>query len=169
MGTNSALQIAAYRHMCRIPIITIISKLLDVNLISIVIFNVIKSILLEKCLVKSIKLILLEKNIVKSKLILLKKCLVKSIVLTLCHTQVTEHRCRIDGCSRNLPDVSFGPETRCTIMSFLIPYVKLLEGYDDYCLRCDAVYTERSLPFWWRRLLPSSSDRRLRQQGPAKV
>ena len=75
----------------------------------------------------------------KKKLILLEKCLVKSNVLTLCHTQVTEHHCRIDGCSRNMPHVTFGAETRCTVMSFLAPYVKLLEGCEDYCLRCDAV------------------------------
>jgi hypothetical protein len=75
----------------------------------------------------------------KNRLILLEEYPVKSNVLTLCPTQVTEHHCRIDGCSRNMPHVSFGPETRCTVMIFLTPYVKLLEGYEDYCLRCDAV------------------------------
>lgn len=75
----------------------------------------------------------------KNKLILLEKCLVQSNDLTLCRTQITEHHCRIDGCSRNMPHVSFSPETLCTVMSFLASYVKLLEVYEDYCLRCDAV------------------------------
>jgi hypothetical protein len=51
-------------------------------------------------------------------------------LFTLSHMQTTEHRCRIDGCIKNVPGVSFGPDTRYTDMSFLSPFTKLLEWYE---------------------------------------